>query len=234
MVKGVTMDIEQTKISKTTVVLALSGRLDTASAPLLERKIKQASGDCTELVLDFAKLSYISSMGLRVLLQAKKTLKEENRHMVVKNVSDSVREVFEITGFLHLMVQEEKFVVVRKEEPGLIVLSLNGEMKIENIPMLSKELLEIRERNFRRPVSKTLAASGEAPATPEQKAADFFTVILDASGLDSVSLGIGKHLKQAIEDSAWENRKLSIEHAEGKVRADLLGEGLGNYLVLGS
>ena len=99
------MDIGQEKIGKSTVVLTLNGRLDTVNAPLLESKIKEQK-DITELELDFQGISYISSMGLRVLLQAKKEMKVGGVKMSIKNMRDSVREIFEMTGFLNLMGQE--------------------------------------------------------------------------------------------------------------------------------
>ena len=101
------MDIGQERIGKSTVVLTLNGRLDTVNAPLLESKIKEQE-DITELELDFKGINYISSMGLRVLLQAKKSLKAVGVSMSIKNMRDSVREIFEMTGFLNLMAQEDK------------------------------------------------------------------------------------------------------------------------------
>jgi len=99
------MDIGQERVGKSTVVLTLNGRLDTVNAPLLESKIEEQK-DITELELDFKGVTYISSMGLRVLLQAKKTLKAEGVRMSIKNMQDSVREIFEMTGFLNLMAQD--------------------------------------------------------------------------------------------------------------------------------
>jgi len=101
------MNIEQERIGNSTVTLTLYGRLDTVNAPLLEGKIKELE-DITELTLDFKGLDYISSMGLRVLLQAKKTMKSEGVGMKIINMQDSVREIFEMTGFLNLMTREEK------------------------------------------------------------------------------------------------------------------------------
>jgi len=101
------MNIEQTRTGKSTVVLTLNGRLDTINAPLLESKIKELK-DLTELTLDFKGINYISSMGLRVLLQAKKALKADGISMSIINMKDSVREIFEMTGFLNLMEQAEK------------------------------------------------------------------------------------------------------------------------------
>jgi anti-anti-sigma factor len=99
------MDIGQERVGKSTVVLTLNGRLDTVNAPLLESKIKEQE-DITELTLDFKGVNYISSMGLRVLLQVKKAMKAEGGKFSIINMQDSVREIFEMTGFLNLMGQE--------------------------------------------------------------------------------------------------------------------------------
>jgi anti-sigma B factor antagonist len=103
MAKGGIMTIDHERKNKTTVVLTLTGRLDTVSSPLLEQKIKQWGEDVREIILDFAELSYISSMGLRVLLHAKKEMKQEGRQLTIKNMGASIRDVFEMTGFLQFM-----------------------------------------------------------------------------------------------------------------------------------
>jgi anti-sigma B factor antagonist len=99
------MNIEQERVGKSTVTLTLHGRLDTVNAPRLESKIKEQE-DITELTLDFKGVEYISSMGLRVLLQAKKTMKANGVRLTIINMQDSVREIFEMTGFLNLMAKE--------------------------------------------------------------------------------------------------------------------------------
>jgi anti-anti-sigma factor len=96
------MNIEQERIGKSTAALTLNGRLDTANAPLLEKKIREQK-DITELILDFKGVDYISSMCLRVLLHEKKKMKAEGISLSIKNMRDSVREIFEMTGFLKLM-----------------------------------------------------------------------------------------------------------------------------------
>jgi anti-sigma B factor antagonist len=101
------MNIEQERVSKSKIVLTLNGRLDTLNAPLLESRIKE-QGDITELEIDFKGVDYISSMGLRVLLAAKKEMKSEGIRLIINNIQDSVHEIFEITGFLSLMAQEEE------------------------------------------------------------------------------------------------------------------------------
>jgi anti-sigma B factor antagonist len=99
---GVTMEIKQEKIGNSTALLTLNGRLDTINTPLLEDKLKEREG-ITDFVLDFKGVDYISSMGLRVLLHAEKTMKAEGVRLTIINMQDSVREIFEMTGFLKLM-----------------------------------------------------------------------------------------------------------------------------------
>lgn len=79
----------------------LEGRLDTITSPDLESRINEVIGDATKLTLDFAKLEYISSAGLRVLLGALQDM-EGKGEMVVRNLTRSVRDVFILTGFNRL------------------------------------------------------------------------------------------------------------------------------------
>ena len=79
----------------------LDGRLDTITSPDLESKINEATPDADKLIFDFTKLEYISSAGLRVLLGATQAM-EDKGEMVVRNLTPSVKEVFELTGFSRL------------------------------------------------------------------------------------------------------------------------------------
>ena len=79
----------------------LEGRLDTITSPDLEAKINEVVDDAKKLILDFAELEYISSAGLRVLLGAAQAM-EDKGEMVVRNLTPSVNEVFELTGFSNL------------------------------------------------------------------------------------------------------------------------------------
>ncbi len=88
-----------------TLNIALEGRLDTTTAPKLEAEFKQSISDNTELNLDFAKLEYISSAGLRVLLAAQKVMNKQGK-MVIRNVNDVISEVFEVTGFVDILTIE--------------------------------------------------------------------------------------------------------------------------------
>ena len=85
--------------------LALEGRLDTMTAPELEAELKAALPGAESLALDFAKLDYISSAGLRVLLAAHKTMLAKGG-MKIKNVNEIVREVFDVTGFADILTIE--------------------------------------------------------------------------------------------------------------------------------
>lgn len=83
----------------------LEGRLDTVTAPELEASLKESLDDVKELVLDLAQLEYISSAGLRVLLSAQKTMNAQGT-MVVKNVNETISEIFEVTGFTDILTIE--------------------------------------------------------------------------------------------------------------------------------
>ena len=77
--------------------IVLEGRLDTTTAPELENKMNELE-EIDNLVLNFEKLNYISSAGLRVLLSMQKVMNKQGKMLII-NVSDNVRDVFEVTGF---------------------------------------------------------------------------------------------------------------------------------------
>ena len=85
-----------------TLNIALEGRLDTVTAPDLEQELKGSMDSAEALVLDFAKLDYISSAGLRVLLSAHKVMSKKGGMKVV-NVNEIVNEVFDVTGFADIL-----------------------------------------------------------------------------------------------------------------------------------
>ena len=87
------------------LVFSLDGRLDTITAPQLEEEVKASIDDITELVFDFTDLTYVSSAGLRVLLSTQKTMNEKGS-MVVRNVSDEIQEIFDVTGFTDILTIE--------------------------------------------------------------------------------------------------------------------------------
>lgn len=87
------------------LTLSLTGRLDTTTAPELEAVIKENITGVTNLVMDFAGLEYLSSAGLRVILSAQKTMNKQGE-MVIRNVNETIYEVFEITGFIDILTIE--------------------------------------------------------------------------------------------------------------------------------
>ena len=89
----------------TTLEIALEGRLDTITAPELDAELNKDMPGADSLVLDFSKLDYISSAGLRVLLSAHKVMSCKGG-MKVANVNEIVREVLEVTGFADILTIE--------------------------------------------------------------------------------------------------------------------------------
>jgi len=85
-----------------TLTIALEGRLDTMTAPTLEAELKKEMEGADALVMDFTKLDYISSAGLRVLLTAHKAMAGKGG-MKVTHVNEIVREVFDVTGFADIL-----------------------------------------------------------------------------------------------------------------------------------
>ena len=83
----------------------VEGRLDTNTSPELEAKINEVIGNANKLIIDLGNLEYISSAGLRVLLGAAQVM-EGKGEMVVRNVTEAVREVFDLTGFNNLFTIE--------------------------------------------------------------------------------------------------------------------------------
>ena len=83
----------------------LEGRLDTSTAPQLENELKESIGSVKELVMDFSKLEYISSAGLRVLLSAQKIMNKQGS-MKLTHVNDVIGEIFEVTGFSDILTIE--------------------------------------------------------------------------------------------------------------------------------
>ena len=95
------MTIEIKKTPQETII-EIVGRLDTITAPALDKTINEDIGETTNLVLDVKGMEYISSAGLRVLLSAQKKMQKIGNIKVI-NVCDSVMEVFEMTGFADIL-----------------------------------------------------------------------------------------------------------------------------------
>lgn len=98
------MTIEIKKIIEDAII-EISGRIDTITAPELEKTIEEDLDGIKNLVLDIKGVEYISSAGLRVLLAAQKKISKSGT-MKVTNVCSEVMEVFELTGFTDILVIE--------------------------------------------------------------------------------------------------------------------------------
>ena len=97
-----TIEIKKTEAE---TIIEIIGRLDTITAPALDKTINEDIGDTKNLVLDVKGMEYISSAGLRVLLSAQKKMQKIGS-MNVTGVCEEVMEVFEMTGFADILVIE--------------------------------------------------------------------------------------------------------------------------------
>ncbi len=87
------------------LTLFIKGRLDTTTSPLLERELKESISGVEKLILDFSLLEYLSSAGLRVILAAQKVMNRQGE-MIVRNVNETISEIFEVTGFVDILTIE--------------------------------------------------------------------------------------------------------------------------------
>ena len=97
-----TIEIKKTE---TETIIEIVGRLDTITAPALDKAINHDIGDAKNLILNMKALEYISSAGLRVLLSAQKKMQKIGS-MKLTNVCEDIMEVFEMTGFADILTIE--------------------------------------------------------------------------------------------------------------------------------
>lgn len=87
------------------LLLKISGRLDTTTAPQLDETLEGALEGIDMLSFDFSELEYLSSAGLRSLLSAQKKMSGQGK-MIIKNVNEMINEIFEVTGFSDILTIE--------------------------------------------------------------------------------------------------------------------------------
>ncbi|MBQ0042532.1 MAG: STAS domain-containing protein [Lachnospiraceae bacterium] len=92
----------QKKTEGTKLIVTVIGRIDSVTAPELESDIKASVENVDNLEIDFEKVEYISSAGLRVLL-ATQNIMDKRGGMILKNVSEEVMEIFDVTGFSDIL-----------------------------------------------------------------------------------------------------------------------------------
>lgn len=88
------------------LTVKLEGRLDTLSSRELEDFLQERYETARQIIMDFEKVEYISSAGLRVLIQAYKAMKDKDG-LLLRNVCEAVREVFTMTGYIHVLKIED-------------------------------------------------------------------------------------------------------------------------------
>ena len=98
------MKIEK-NIENGNIKINLVGRLDTITAPELEKELDSLLPTANNLIFDMKELEYISSAGLRIILKAQKTIKDKGEMKLI-GVNENIMEVFEITGFIDILVIE--------------------------------------------------------------------------------------------------------------------------------
>ena len=98
------LNIEK-KTDGSSLNIALEGRLDTMTSPQLEETLKDSLDGVTSLIMDFEKLEYISSAGLRVLLSAQKIMNKQGEMKLI-HVNEVIKEIFEVTGFTDILTIE--------------------------------------------------------------------------------------------------------------------------------
>lgn len=96
------MEIEK-KYDEKELTISVEGRIDTITSNDLEKEITDEMGNFDSLIMDFEKLDYISSAGLRLLISTQKKLKPDNIPFVIKNANDTVKEIFRMSGFDKLL-----------------------------------------------------------------------------------------------------------------------------------
>lgn len=99
---GMAMNIT-TSAEGSGITLYFEGRLDTVTSPKLEEMLAPLLKETKEMTFDFAKLEYLSSAGLRIILSTHKKLKAAGGMLTVANVNEVISNVFEMTGFSDIL-----------------------------------------------------------------------------------------------------------------------------------
>ncbi|MDR2660201.1 MAG: anti-sigma factor antagonist [Spirochaetaceae bacterium] len=132
------------------VILFPTQRLDTTSSPELEEKIRNILRNdkgINTLVIDLSKTTYISSLGLRVMLQGLKWMKNSGGQFFIQNINPQIESIFEMAGLMELLVREEKLVVLQKSEArARVVMSLEGKLSDETAGHFEEEIKLVAEK----------------------------------------------------------------------------------------
>ncbi|MDR1957403.1 MAG: STAS domain-containing protein [Treponema sp.] len=128
---------------------SVTGKLDTITSNVLREKFDQVKDTVRYLALDLSEVKYISSAGLRVLLIIMKGIKAAGGKFSIAKISDAVRDVFSVAGFLGIIMQEEQSVILVKEKNGAsATLTLAGLMGLKEGMALNSKLEELENAGF--------------------------------------------------------------------------------------
>ena len=97
------MFVEVKYLDDLKVLVSAEGKLDIYSANDYLEEVKKNIKFAKELILDFTKITYIASIGLRVILELYTTMKDKNANMIIKNVCEDVMNIFKVTGFIDFL-----------------------------------------------------------------------------------------------------------------------------------
>ncbi|MDR0377650.1 MAG: STAS domain-containing protein [Spirochaetaceae bacterium] len=131
-------------------ILPTGGRLDASSAPQLAEKIEhivQTDKTVKQLVIDMSNTIYVSSLGLRVLMQGLKIMKKAGGNLSIQNLTPQIRPVFEMTGLMELMIRDEKLIILQTNEARTsVTLSLAGKLTNETSQQFETEINKIADK----------------------------------------------------------------------------------------
>jgi anti-sigma B factor antagonist len=130
------------------VKIEVEGKIDARAAADLDRVLRKTiQGTTEEMTLDFSKVTFIASMGLRAILVAQKLLNEKKGKFNIINISEEVRNIFALTGIVDLFVQDEKLVIINKTRT-IADLSLAGELDDKTLPILASNIKELEDKGI--------------------------------------------------------------------------------------
>ncbi|MDR3334795.1 MAG: STAS domain-containing protein [Treponema sp.] len=185
------MKVEKKDLGSTAVLL-IGGKLDSITVSLLERELQLLGDHVMHLILDFSELTYISSAGLRILLQTLKKMNARKGTLKIQNVSKAVRDVFAMSGFLNILVLEEKLVILRKAETETsIEFSLAGKLDGRTLSLLEQALQGLDNKE---------------------------TVILDCELLTALSDNEVRYILNTQKTMAQQHRSLTIKNMSETVQ----------------
>jgi anti-sigma B factor antagonist len=177
------------QLQGTKLTLSLEGQLTSITAVDLENRLGQIleADTVTTIVFEFSGLSFVSSAGIRVILRTMKLMNAKRGKVSITNISDAVRETFEISGLIDLFVHDEKLVIIEKERTAeaKVVLSLDGTLDAKTVLILNNKL-------------KMLEEQGAS------------VIFLDCAGIDSIAPEGRQMLEEAVKRLRAKQKRLII------------------------